>query len=144
MLMIILKDALLFRNVLSYLCWNIYEKLSFQFLIWNQLSTNNAYLIIYVLHVLNHLLMAILKADQFLICKMLSLCDLSFLDCMKRFSKNSFLLKAQDLEDVQHYLLILDKAKEVLKHLKFFMKKILISWGSQNLSYKIFQHLCCH
>ena len=144
MLMIILKDALLFRNVLSYLCWNTYEKLNFQFLIWNQLSTNIAYLIIYVLHVLNHLLMAILKADQFLLCKMLSLYDLSFLDYMTRFSKNSFLSKAQDLEDAQRYLLILDKGKEVLKHLEFFMRKILMNWGSQNLSCKIFRHLCYH
>lgn len=142
MLMIILKDVLLFRNVPSYLCWNIYEKLNFQFPIWNQLSTNNAYLIIHVLHVLTHLLMAILKADQFLICKMLSLYDLSFLDCMTRFSKNSFLSKAQDLEDAQRYLLILDKGKEVLKHLEFFMRKILMYWGSQNLSYKIFRYLC--
>jgi len=88
--------------------------------------------------------MAISKADQLLICRMLSLYDLRFLDCMTRFFKNSFLSKAQDLEDVQRYQLILDMGREVLKHLKFFMWKILMHLGSRNLSYKIIQHLYCH
>ena len=144
MLVIILKDALLFRNVPSYLCWNTYEKLNFQFLILNLLFTNNAYLIVYDLHVLNHLLMAILKADQLLICRMLSLYDLRFLDCMKHFFKNSFLSKPQDLEGAQRCQLILDMGREALKHLEFFMLKILMHLGSQNLSYKIFQHLYYH
>ena len=53
-------------------------------------------------------------------------------------------LEVQDLEDAQRDLLILDMAREALKHLEFFMLKILMHLGSQNLSYKIFQHLYYH
>jgi hypothetical protein len=84
--------------------------------------------------------MAILKADQLLICRMLSLYDLCFLDCKKCFFKYSFLSKAQDLEDAQRYQLILDMEREALKHLEFFTRKILMHLGSRNLSYKKLQY----
>ena len=106
--------------------------------------------------------MAIWKAAQILICMKLGLYDLGFVGCMIRFSENSigggarclkngnsrfgnsFLLEVQDLGDAQRDLLILDMVREALKHLEFFMLRILMRWGSRNPSYKIFQHLYCH